>query len=578
MTVVDNTIPGLELRPRFRSLLERWDDTPRQGLPRFAGGQAVFLWRGFGDAFASLYLAPEGELREAWNIDQRHSPAATPPGVRIPVPPNSVVRGFTISPDGSRIAALLSSPHSELAAVYVLAPGEPPIHLPGATAWYAPPQWDAHGTGIWVLTGKPPEQKITRYTTDAGLAVELPFPHDFGAAAGCRLSLSYAAGALRLTVKRPGAAVRTWELASGVWQPSAAPAPVARLAMVEDDDGTNLILDNLLAHRLSPAEKVQSFAVHDRGDTKFLWLQTASPEQPSGVFCLEAPSNTSTPNAGSDTSAKPVVHRRIKAIANDGVEIPVVISVRTADLGPDGRPIQPLPLILTCYGGFGVKHTTEAEPSVPAWLESGGVYAAAQLRGGGEQGEAWHEAGRASRKMRTVQDLSDVAAYLVSAGWSSPEQIVAFGASHGGMVVSAAALLSPASFGGVVAVAPLLDTVNLHRHGLGKQWTHEFGTDGETSNEERAAYSPLHLLPRMETSTTALPPLLCCLLGHDERVDNSAAVEFVAGIRQRGGHAWLLHENDSGHGQRASADLLNFSSTVLAFASSITKQPAGLLT
>ncbi|WP_309073373.1 prolyl oligopeptidase family serine peptidase [Paenarthrobacter sp.] len=570
MNVIGNMVPGAELRPRFHALLERWDATPRQGLPQLAGGQAAFLWRSTDEAFASLHVATEAELRRAWGVHQRHSCATTPPGVRIPAPPDTVVRGFSISPDGTRIAALLSTPQSELAEVYVLAPKADPLHVPGASAWYAPPLWDADGTGLWILNGKPPLQKIGHFAVGSGLTAELPFPKDLGATTGCRLSLTHTEGLLHLTAKRPAGDNRTWELAAGDWRVSTTTATASRLAVVSEDDGDRLMLDGLPVHRLSPAECVQSFAVHERGDSKVLWLQTASPERPSGVFCVEIPADTQALDTPDVTHMPmPIVHRRLKALASDGVEIPLIVSVRAADLGRDGKPLRPLPLILTCYGGFGVKHKTEAEPSVPAWLESGGVYVAAQLRGGGELGAAWHEAGRGSRKMRTVQDLIDVAHYLAGSGWSSPDQIVSFGASHGGLVVSAAALFSPASFGGVVAVAPLLDTVDLHRHGLGPQWLHEFGADGECSEEQRAAYSPVHLLERPETNAATLPPVLCCLLEQDERVDNSAAVGFVAGIRERGGRAWLLREDDGGHGQRASMDVLAFSSAVLAFAGSV---------
>nr|WP_306422787.1 prolyl oligopeptidase family serine peptidase [Paenarthrobacter aurescens] len=356
-------------------------------------------------------------------------------------------------------------------------------------------------------------------------------------------------------------------MASGAWRTVAAADGRNRVELVSDHHGTTVTLDGRPVYRLSPAEYVSSFAVQPRADATDLWIQTASPERPSGVFCVDEPVRS---NKNSGDSSSHIVHRKVTALASDGVEIPLVISARASDIGPDGFPVRPLPLILTCYGGFGVTHRTEAEPSVPAWLESGGVYVAAQLRGGGEMGRDWHEAGRGPRKMRTILDLIDVAGYLADTRWTTPAQTVAFGASHGGLVVTAAALLSPASFGGVVAVAPLLDTVDLHRHGLGKQWQHEFGANGECSAHDRAAYSPVHLLGGL-SSAAALPPLLCCLLGYDERVDNSAAVEVVTGIRERGGRAWLLHEDGGGHGQRAAPDVLDFSAAVLAFAASITR-------
>lgn len=572
VSVIEEAVPGIGLRPHFRSLLEHWDSTPRQGLPQFAGGQAAFLWRGPGEAFASLHLAAEAGLRDAWNVRRAHREVAAPPGVRLPTPPGTIVRGFTISPDGTRIAALLSTSASELADVWILAAGTQPVHIPGAAAWYAAPVWEPGGGGIWVLTGKPPCQQIMRCPLGSGRLQELPFPADLGNTTGSRLSLTRTGEHLRLTAKNPGTGTREWELASGNWHATAVPASRFRVERVSDHHGTTVTLDSRPVYHLSPAEYVSSFAVQPHADGTDLWIQTASPERPSGVFCVDEPVRWNESSRGSSSH---IVHRKVTALASDGVDIPVVISARASDLGPDGFPVRPMPLILTCYGGFGVTHRTEAEPSVPAWLESGGVYVAAQLRGGGELGKDWHHAGRGKRKMRTILDLIDVAGYLADTHWTTPAQTVAFGASHGGLVVTAAALLSPSSFGGVVAVAPLLDTVDLHRHGLGKQWLHEFGADGECSDHDRAAYSPVHLLGRL-SSAAALPPLLCCLLGRDERVDNSAAVEVVTGIRERGGQAWLLHEDRGGHGQRAAPDVLDFSATVLAFAASISRPEVAL--
>ncbi|MCD4849817.1 prolyl oligopeptidase family serine peptidase [Arthrobacter sp. AK01] len=568
MSTIEEAVPGMGLRPHFRSLLERWDSTPRQGLPQFAGGQAAFLWRGPGEAFASLHLAPEAGLRDAWNVRRAHLEVAAPPGVRLPTPPGTIVRGFTISPDGTRIAALLSTSTSELAETWILAAGTQPVHIPGATAWYAAPVWEPDGRGIWVLTGMPPSHKIMRCPLGSDHLQELPLPADLGDTTGSRLALTRAGANLRLAAKNPRTGTKEWELESGAWRTVAAADCGNRVELVSDHHGTTVTLDSRPVYRLSPAEYVSSFAAQPRADATDLWIQTASPERPSGVFCVDEPAPS---NNNSRDSPRHIVHRGVTALASDGVEIPLVISARASDLGPDGFPVRPLPLILTCYGGFGVTHRTEAEPSVPAWLESGGVYVAAQLRGGGEMGRDWHEAGRGPRKMRTILDLIDVAGYLADTQWTTPAQTVAFGASHGGLVVTAAALLSPSSFGGVVAVAPLLDTVDLHRHGLGKQWLHEFGADGECSDHDRAAYSPVHVLGRLN-SATALPPLLCCLLGRDERVDNSAAVEVVTGIRGRGGRAWLLHEDRGGHGQRAAPDVLDFSAAVLAFAASISRE------
>ncbi|TVU66229.1 S9 family peptidase [Paenarthrobacter nitroguajacolicus] len=564
MSGVDTTpggsIPGFELKDRFRALLERWDSSPRQGLPQVQSGRAAYTWRGFGEDFPSLHVASEPELRAAWKVRDIVSRV----GVRLPAPPGSVVRGFTLSPDGLTVAALLSTPRTELAGLWILAEDTAPIRIPGISAWYSAPVWEPNGAALWILSGKPPQQRITSADLRTGGRTEIPLPGTLESeGSGSRLSLSLREGMLRITAATPGRDSRSWQWRDETWVDAPAPVP-SRLTLAESCSGTTVLLDGTPVHRLSPAEHVTSFAVHAASGNDVLWMHSASPERPSGVYCLELP----PAEVPLPLHPQRFVHRRLFAKARDGVDIPLTVSVRAADLAADGLPLRPLPLILTCYGGFGVKHRTEAEPSVPAWLESGGVYVAAHLRGGGELGDAWHDAGRGPRKLRTVLDLVDVAEFLAAAGWSTPAQTVAFGASHGGLVVTSAALLSPASFGGVVAVAPLLDTVNLDRHGLGTQWLHEFGADGECSQQERALYSPLQVAAGLQ-SPAGTPPILCCVLGRDERVDNHAAVDFVDAVRRHGGSAWLLSEHDGGHGQRAATDVMEFSATVLAFAARV---------
>ncbi|MEC5181392.1 prolyl oligopeptidase family serine peptidase [Arthrobacter sp. CG_A4] len=591
-------LPGAGLHRYFRNRLQHWDKTPRQGIPQIAGSIAVHLWRGPADDFAALYTVPEAQLREAWDV-QTGAGGQTPLGTRIPAPPNTVVRGFSLSPDGHRIAALLSPPHSELAQLWLLAPDAQPIPVPGVHGWHGEPVWAATESSVFVLTGKPPLQGILRCPVPAfgaGARPDVPdavgpealdFPAELtserSGIAGHRLSLRSRGGRLQLLARTPGAGVRLWELNGTEWQRldadppvnpvpphgrilAAAEAPGGTVLAVEHDGGTRLTLAGRPLLKLSAAEQLAALAVTRHSGGAALWVETASPERPSGVVSIPLPPHVAGPHGTvREPAGARFVHLRLLATASDGVDIPLLISARAQDLDARNRPLRPRPLILSCYGGFGVSHRTEPEPSVPAWLESGGIYVAAQLRGGGELGKAWHEAGRGVNKQRTMLDLIDAANSLAQQGWTKPEILVAVGASHGGLVVATSALMAPATFGAVIAVAPVLDTVHLDRHGLGPQWHHEFGADGECPDTVRAAYSPLHLLARMETAAH-LPPLLCCVMGKDERVDNSAAIEFVDGIRQRGGRAWLYQENNSGHSHRAATDVLEFSATVLAFA------------
>ncbi|MFJ3957081.1 prolyl oligopeptidase family serine peptidase [Arthrobacter sp. NPDC090010] len=622
-----SAIPGSGLpgsgtaQERFRELLHHWDTTPRQGLPQIAGGLAVFLWRGQGDEFPALHAAPVSALRRAWDI--RNGGASEPsPGRPLPSPRNVMVQGFALSPRGDRVAALFSDPGSELAEVWLLAPDTPPGLLPGAHSWHAEPVWTGpgagpgvgpgvgHGLNLWVLDGRPGDQRIVGWTLDGETPDAeipktsphiLPFPEGLhGETAGLRLVLSSERGTLLLRSRTPGTPGQSWVHDGTSWTlladarsknpetggASTDNAPSGREAAllntlagtvraVEYDDATSVELNGGPLLRLGASEQLRELSVSaDSADDGppgdqpggTLWIRTASPGRPSAVACLPLADPPETALRTPEESG--VAHLRLLAPSDDGAAIPLLLSVRKAGLTHEGRPRRPAPLLLSCYGGFGVRHRIEPEPSVPAWLESGGVYVAAQVRGGGELGPAWHEAGRGRHKERTVRDLLAVARFLVAAGWTTPARTVAVGASHGGFVVTAATLLQPSAFGGVIAVAPLLDTVDLERHGLGRQWLHEFGADGECSPGLRAATSPLHLL-RRSSRLDRSPALLCCVMGRDERVDNDAAQEFTELYRSRGGQAWLYREETGGHAQRQASDVLDFSATVLAFAEAV---------
>ncbi|WP_411732418.1 prolyl oligopeptidase family serine peptidase [Paeniglutamicibacter sp.] len=573
------------LHEYFRTQILHWDSAPRQGMPQVAGGSAVFTWRSPGEEFPALHQVADDWLRRA--LAPGNAPEHPPTGSALPVPANRVVRGFALDPSGTRVAALLGPVDTELAEIWMLAPDAEPVPLPGPRSWHAAPVWSPDGTSLWVLSGKPPEQVMWRCVFDAdgpnAPPEPMPYPEELGSpGAGARMRLGIGDGTLQLTVRIPGKGSRRWILRDGDWILSTALDPVheevpghkvlARLGgphgnvlAAEGPAGTVVTLNGATLWELEAAEQLTALSLSTHPDGGALWVQSASPEQPSGVICLKLPAavDAITQRPPRRDSAA-FAHRRLLATARDAVAIPVILSAQTGDFSGN-RPVSPRPLLLSCYGGFGVVHRTEPEPSVSAWIAAGGIHAAAQVRGGGELGPQWHEAGRGANKLRAIHDLIDVARFLVAQGWTSVAELTAVGASHGGLVVSAAALLDPGAFGRVIAVAPLLDTVDLQRHGLGSQWLHEFGADGETSAEQRASHSPLHLLAALD-SAASLPPLLCCVLGSDERVDNAAALEFVSGIRRRGGRAWLRREHGGGHAQRSSANLLDFSATVLSFA------------
>src|SRR5260370_41759818 len=115
--------------------------------------------------------------------------------------------------------------------------------------------------------------------------------------------------------------------------------------------------------------------------------------------------------------------------------------------------------ILYGYGGFDISQTPGYSASILAWVESGGVYAVAGLRGGSEEGEEWHRAGMLDRKQNVFDDFHAAAEYLIRDGWTTPEQLAIWGGSNGGLLVGAALVQRPELYAAVICSAPLLDMV-----------------------------------------------------------------------------------------------------------------------
>ncbi|PRA82462.1 prolyl oligopeptidase family serine peptidase [Microbacterium sp. MYb66] len=257
--------------------------------------------------------------------------------------------------------------------------------------------------------------------------------------------------------------------------------------------------------------------------------------------------------------------------ADDGVILTVHV---TSPPGTEG----PLPLILTCYGGFGVPHLPLFEPTVPAWVECGGAYAVAQLRGGGERGDAWREAGRGRSKHRTIADLADIARGLVEAGITRPDLLVLAGASLGGVVAAGCAIAHPELCAGFVTTAAPLDLLGLDDHPLGTRWRAEFGDDG--TPESRPRLRTLSPLTRAEAlpAGTLIPSYLGIVLSEDTRVLARDTHRMVEALRRAGGSARLWTATGAGHGANESAALHELGLTVLDFAAELTIEFAAELT
>jgi prolyl oligopeptidase len=228
--------------------------------------------------------------------------------------------------------------------------------------------------------------------------------------------------------------------------------------------------------------------------------------------------------------------------SKDGTTVPMFI-VHAKDLKKDGTA----PTLLRGYGGFQVAQMPTFTSSMYPWIERGGVYAIANLRGGSEYGEEWHRKGMLHDKQNVFDDFVAAAEHLVKAGYTNPSKLAINGGSNGGLLVGAAMTQRPDLFRVVLCQVPLLDMVRYHLVGSGKTWIGEYGSpENEDDFKALFAYSPYHHV----TPGTQYPSLLMLSADSDDRVDPMHARKFVAAVQSAstGGIALLRIEKHSGHG------------------------------
>jgi prolyl oligopeptidase len=230
------------------------------------------------------------------------------------------------------------------------------------------------------------------------------------------------------------------------------------------------------------------------------------------------------------------------ATSKDGTRVPFFV-VRAKDHTPDSKA----PTILYGYGGFQVAETPFFSSSIYPWLENGGVWVVANLRGGNEYGEEWHRHGMRREKQNVFDDYFAVAEELVKQRITNMSKLAAFGGSNGGLLVGAAITQRPDLFRVALCAVPLLDMVRYHLYGSGKTWIEEYGSP-EDADDFKAllAYSPYHHVTR----GTKYPATLLLSADSDDRVDPMHARKLAAELQwaSAGGPVLLRVEKHSGHG------------------------------
>jgi prolyl oligopeptidase len=228
--------------------------------------------------------------------------------------------------------------------------------------------------------------------------------------------------------------------------------------------------------------------------------------------------------------------------SRDGTRVPMFLLHRK-DVEPDGER----PVLLTGYGGFDVSRTPGFSAMGAYWAERGGVYAVANLRGGGEFGEAWHRAGMKGRKQNVFDDFLSAAEWLFEADWTRPEKLAISGGSNGGLLVGAALTQRPSYFGAVLCTYPLLDMIRYHRFLVAQYWVPEYGS-AEDAEQFRylLRYSPYHNV----AEDVAYPATLLVTGDADTRVAPLHARKMAARLQRETGSdrpVLLMYDTEAGH-------------------------------
>jgi len=236
------------------------------------------------------------------------------------------------------------------------------------------------------------------------------------------------------------------------------------------------------------------------------------------------------------------VHRD-RCISRDGTPIPLFV-VHRRGLSRDGHN----PTVLTGYGGFNISMTPAFSRSLLFWLEQGGVYAVANLRGGGEFGEKWHRGGMLANKQNVFDDFIAAAEHLCEMRYTNRGSLALSGGSNGGLLVGAAITQRPALCRAAICAVPLLDMLRYHRFRIARLWTAEYGcADDPAQFRWLVEYSPYqHVTPG-----TPYPAVLFLTGDGDSRVDPLHARKMAARLQTESGSGLpvlLRLDRDSGHG------------------------------
>jgi prolyl oligopeptidase len=284
---------------------------------------------------------------------------------------------------------------------------------------------------------------------------------------------------------------------------------------------------------------------------------------PSTIFKFDVATNESSVYRASeiDFDTEGYETRQLFYTSKDGTRVPMFITHKKG-LRLNGKN----PTLLYGYGGFNVSVTPSFSVSRLILLENGGIYAVANIRGGGEYGKEWHEAGNRLNRQNVFDDFIAAAEYLVDEGYTSPSKLAILGGSNGGLLVAACMIQRPDLFQVVIPAVGVLDMLRFHKFTIGWAWVGDYGSsDNDEEFHYLLGYSPLHTLQ----DGVEYPATLITTADHDDRVVPAHSFKFAARLQEahRGSNPVLIRiETSAGHGAgKPTAKIIEEQTDVWAF-------------
>jgi prolyl oligopeptidase len=283
---------------------------------------------------------------------------------------------------------------------------------------------------------------------------------------------------------------------------------------------------------------------------------------PPTIYKYDIPSGISQVFRKTEVTVKPEdyeVHQ-VFYQSKDGTRVPMFL-VYKKGLKRDGQA----PVYLTAYGGFNISTLPTFNPMIYALLENGVIYAVANIRGGGEYGEAWHKAGMLLNKQNVFDDFIAAAEYLIRQKYTSAKQLAIAGASNGGLLVGAVMTQRPELFKVAFPAVGVMDMLRYHKFTVGWGWSVEYGSsDKEADFKNLYSYSPLHNIK----DGVSYPATLVTTADHDDRVVPAHSFKFIATLQEKnkGPNPVLIRiETRSGHGSSSTTKAIDETADKFAF-------------